>query len=130
MKRATRKVDCFIWIQKHFNPRSHEESDPDSVLPLLKVAKISIHAPMKRATFIFLSIFVLSRISIHAPMKRATDALRYGYVRKPISIHAPMKRATKSTPPAPFTRLLISIHAPMKRATLSYEIRTKHSKHF
>src|SRR5699024_12201310 len=36
--------------------------------------RISIHAPMKRATLIDLEVPELANISIHAPMKRATTA--------------------------------------------------------
>ena len=54
-----------------FNPRSHEGSDPiDAVIN--SICKISIHAPMKGATFLVFHKPDADEISIHAPMKGAT----------------------------------------------------------
>ena len=41
------------------------------------------------------------RVSIHAPVKRATDAPGVDARREAVSIHAPVKRATRSATPSP-----------------------------
>ena len=56
--------------------------------------KISIHAPMKGATFISHALQYANVISIHAPMKGATSSITNDYKYPHISIHAPMKGAT------------------------------------
>ena len=56
---------------------------------------ISIHAPVKGATYQFHAYGLLSHISIHAPVKGATR-VDVGFLHElAISIHAPVKGATK-----------------------------------
>ena len=57
---------------------------------------ISIHAPTKGATIIFLKPSLTSYISIHAPTKGATNFSPDEYPQAWISIHAPTKGATYS----------------------------------
>ena len=57
----------------YFNPRTHEGCDPAPFMTSQAVCDISIHAPMKGATWRMYSFPSLTpRISIHAPMKGAT----------------------------------------------------------
>ena len=59
-----------------------------------ETGEISIHALVKRATYIYSVPFTMTVISIHALVKRATD-IKLGYKKKiSISIHALVKRAT------------------------------------
>ena len=62
-----------IW---DFNPRSHEGSDwcPPDISVLFLV--ISIHAPTRGATFLYLQSQERLPISIHAPTRGATVAFR------------------------------------------------------
>ena len=57
----TRGATYFVKIirvgVKHFNPRSHERSDPTDILPV-NVTDISIHAPTRGATAILHKKFV------------------------------------------------------------------------
>ena len=122
----------------YFNPRSHEGSDKNEKIQLIK-NHISIHAPTKGATHPAVAIIFQNKISIHAPTKGAT-LFPQKHSRIPlISIHAPTKGATlplclkykvrefQSTLPRRerlinilhnFSDILISIHAPTKGATL------------
>ena len=62
----------------------------------LKRFAISIHAPVKGATFIPFTHIIRFSISIHAPAKGATMSLRKNILNLYISIHAPAKGATGS----------------------------------
>ena len=62
------------WCRVHFNPRSREGSDSDTVDEGFGV-HISIHAPAKGATFVGGVSLALILISIHAPAKGATSRL-------------------------------------------------------
>ena len=125
----------------YFNPRSYKRSDSEQTLcsfalttfqsTLLQEERrgsgsgiiyppfISIHAPTRGAT----SLWMLQRnsgsISIHAPTRGATlftMPFRHGPC---ISIHAPTRGATVVARCAVFpTR--ISIHAPTRGATMSF----------
>ena len=55
---------------------------------------ISIHALVKRATKICITLFFVIQISIHALVKRATMCIRSTVGSVAISIHALVKRAT------------------------------------
>ena len=55
---------------------------------------ISIHAPTRGATHVFLLLCLLCPISIHAPTRGATSMLLLKKVCTPISIHAPTRGAT------------------------------------
>ena len=57
---------------------------------------ISIHALAKRATVIFIILFLSKCISIHALAKRATNHYPVAYCPHVISIHALAKRATSN----------------------------------
>ena len=55
----------------YFNPRSHEGSD-QSTSSCKQVYRISIHAPTRGATLLFLIHKLTITISIHAPTRGAT----------------------------------------------------------
>ena len=57
---------------------------------------ISIHAPAKGATQLYIYSWLFSAISIHAPAKGATIHLQFPLCTITISIHAPAKGATRS----------------------------------
>ena len=69
---------------------------------------ISIHAPARGATSIFLYNFAQCHISIHAPARGATQALEASGQCLEISIHAPARGATLSLSNG-FKNLIISI---------------------
>ena len=56
---------------RYFNPRSREGSDMKTI-DISKDVYISIHAPVKGATFRLARTGVVKNISIHAPVKGAT----------------------------------------------------------
>src|SRR5690625_7024227 len=58
-------------LQSHFNPRTHEGCDSNA-LNMLWAVPISIHAPMKGATYDHGHGGFMGKISIHAPVKGAT----------------------------------------------------------
>ena len=58
----------------NFNPRSHERSDIDAVLPSCRNYDISIHAPTRGATDGNWTHTNANGISIHAPTRGATLA--------------------------------------------------------
>ena len=59
----------------YFNPRSREGSDHTSITESAAKIEISIHAPVKGATFHGANCESLWSISIHAPVKGATCLL-------------------------------------------------------
>ena len=63
-------------------------------IPIGKWVQISIHAPTRGATYIALMMILPSLISIHAPTRGATDNLDNGKIINAISIHAPTRGAT------------------------------------
>ena len=61
----------------YFNPRAHEGRDPIPSPALFNFSKeISIHAPMRGATVVYLCNSRKGIISIHAPMRGATIIIR------------------------------------------------------
>ncbi len=77
---------------------------------------ISIHAPTRGATPVYIRFSGTVEISIHAPTRGATTTYA-GTVRlSAISIHAPTRGATKAALPIP-SNMGISIHAPTRGAT-------------
>ena len=67
-----RSTNCFAFLQRHFNPRSHERSD--SILTYAtNDTLISIHAPTRGATDTNTARISHGRISIHAPTRGATN---------------------------------------------------------
>ena len=58
----------------YFNPRPRKEGDIYKVALKVEAGSISIHALVKRATFVPKSFPILATISIHALVKRATEA--------------------------------------------------------
>ena len=61
-------------ITGDFNPRAHEGRDEDAKSLQAYFKKISIHAPMRGATFKNRILYFHNPISIHAPMRGATQA--------------------------------------------------------
>ena len=59
-------------------------------------------------------------ISIHAPVKGATFNFSATKSKLNISIHAPVKGATQKMPIAGYCAYFISIHAPVKGATVGW----------
>ena len=55
---------------------------------------VSIHAPVKGATFSFERCGKFVYVSIHAPVKGATTIYEIHQLRDYVSIHAPVKGAT------------------------------------
>ena len=78
----------------YFNPRPREEGD-DWEANFPDMYDISIHALVKRATYIYLSCLWYTFISIHALVKRATYCDLQQIFKGVISIHALVKRATE-----------------------------------
>ena len=76
-----------------FNPRSHEGSDNNKRLTLIRLV-VSIHAPTKGATTSGNEQVTHKHVSIHAPTKGATLVLSSFCQRVEVSIHAPTKGAT------------------------------------
>ena len=98
MKRATKRYFCMTNAQK-----------------------ISIHALMKRATFVMInSIFVPSDFNPRPHEEGDLSPVLIVCSEKLISIHALMKRATVQNDPR-YSNIVISIHALMKRATSGSE---------
>ena len=85
-----------LLIFTNFNPRTREGCDLQIRSIFLKYLNISIHAPVKGATF------------------KALGAYHAGDL---ISIHAPVKGATKQPDEIIIVKHIISIHAPVKGAT-------------
>ena len=124
-------------INFYFNPRSREGSDFFEFSSIL-FTFISIHAPVRGATFVAVQDSTLAQISIHAPVRGATsdrslksftishfnprsregsDGKYEGFnTLYRISIHAPVRGATVDC----LSRWVlngISIHAPVRGAT-------------
>ena len=70
-KGATRPLTRPSSSARYFNPRSREGSDAECGYPL-SYACISIHAPVKGATYSVWADYVRKLISIHTPVKGAT----------------------------------------------------------
>ena len=123
--------DGDTWIAEinYFNPRSREGSDWWWHPFLTFSFTISIHAPVKGATFKLFYPFWLFKISIHAPVKGATKTTTDEIMVIDISIHAPVKGATSSNRFFP-DRSRISIHAPVKGATFASRFINSPTSHF
>ena len=72
MKGATEVVVSALELIRHFNPRTREGCDLLTKMGGYKNGFISIHAPVKGATYGQLFLLDLIEISIHAPVKGAT----------------------------------------------------------
>ena len=133
-----RVVYIALKVVQNFNPRSREGSDDQLAKTIDDANKISIHAPARGATGLFLHSTWRSgfqstlprgerrksdivsgavyAISIHAPARGATgDAVRK-QIQATISIHAPARGATKKQG-GNRPEYSISIHAPARGAT-------------
>jgi len=60
----------------YFNPRARKERDFGWVIDGTPTQPISIHAPVKSATFTGVDTSAEGEISIHAPVKSATASIR------------------------------------------------------
>ena len=90
---------------------------------------ISIHAPVKGATYASEGDDHVRKISIHAPVKGATQTTYNTTATNQISIHAPVKGATAA--PIDLTGAPgISINAPVKGATVSLQSRLATAEDF
>ena len=79
-----------------FNPRSHEGSDLNAC-GVCGFRRISIHAPTRGATSLFVIRLSVGEISIHAPTRGATNINNCKSAVVNISIHAPTRGATVYT---------------------------------
>ena len=115
---------------------------------MVDIGYVSIHAPVKDATIIHLSIIkqhnsfnprtrkgcdysalfciYIPKVSIHAPVKDATHHHRHRHIPNQVSIHAPVKDAT-SVVTAVTSPTLVSIHAPVKDATRLFQAVKSHT---
>ena len=104
-------------MQTGFNPRSHEGSDIVAGTVSLGVY-VSIHAPTKGATYIFLTVdcnhACFNPRSHEGSDSKPTDVMQQAM---DVSIHAPTKGATLFTS-VNCNEIIVSIHAPTKGATL------------
>ena len=82
---------CSMWFQSTPSWRGRRRSS--TTCPYRAI--ISIHALVKRATFIPFWMSPKEFISIHALVKRATNSIFVLYIINIISIHALVKRATR-----------------------------------
>ena len=78
----------------NFNPRSHKGSDKPAPV-LSSIARISIHAPTRGATYYADEYIKTELISIHAPTRGATVSKAWDKMTPDISIHAPTRGATR-----------------------------------
>ena len=81
-----------------FNPRPREGGDFFRPLPPIIHDIVSIHAPVKGATWLGYCDGGGRFVSIHAPVKGATFLCRYDSRCLDVSIHAPVKGATAAYP--------------------------------
>ena len=96
MKGATNSVISCLCEHAYFNPRTREGCDISACVGGGTIRLISIHAPVKGATFHPHQNFDFSDISIHAPVKGATCVVHAKCIHDfIISIHAPVKGATQ-----------------------------------
>ena len=80
---------------EYFNPRSREGSDP--VVWKAATGRTNFNPRSREGSDLYTSLLKRSsNISIHAPVKGATYILQCGYDDDDISIHAPVKGATCS----------------------------------
>ena len=100
----------------HFNPRSHEGSDPLFLYSCRNIFRFQSTLPRRERLTTESVDSQHSTISIHAPTKGATKFIIYIVYEFLISIHAPTKGATL-LPVIRRFMLPISIHAPTKGAT-------------
>ena len=87
-------LKIYLNSQSGFNPRSREGSDDEYKLTRLQV-EVSIHAPVKGATYSKQLANYKKDVSIHAPVKGATRKCTNVSLRSQVSIHAPVKGATE-----------------------------------
>ena len=78
----------------YFNPRSHKGSDYLMRL-LIPHKSISIHAPTRGATFIFIYFFIFNIFQSTLPQGERQWYLTSSALPWPISIHAPTRGATQ-----------------------------------
>ena len=76
-----------------FNPRAHTGRD-EAKGAFVHTIFVSIHAPTRGATRLWLRRQKTSLVSIHAPTRGATLQSLQGFERLAVSIHAPTRGAT------------------------------------
>ena len=82
---------------------------------------VSIHAPVKGATYELRKPVAELKVSIHAPVKGATPDRAEDWTEDYVSIHAPVKGATCGCLDRSHSLNKVSIHAPVKGATTNLE---------
>ena len=76
-----------------FNPRPRAGGDLNNP-SVVEAILVSIHAPVRGATFILSWTILLPGVSIHAPVRGATAATLDSLMGLSVSIHAPVRGAT------------------------------------
>ena len=108
-----------ICMMHDFNPRTREGCDVDRVHKYLLAHRISIHAPVKGATFWARSeLDGIGRISIHAPVKGATTQRILPRCKKGYFNPRTREGCDPELAEPAVIAGLISIHAPVKGATV------------
>jgi len=107
---------CLEFHFPDFNPRSPAGSDTETNPFVPSAIPISIHAPLRGATFLPIPNATYTPISIHAPLRGATPVYLLPGNNFLISIHAPLRGATKCGGLV-INHSGISIHAPLRGAT-------------
>ena len=107
--------------QRHiyFNPRTREGCDHDGNTVQLFCKTISIHAPVKGATFQGILHFQIGFVDFNPRTREGCDRTTLAEAQQDldISIHAPVKGATPAIGQLLLIDFIISIHAPVKGAT-------------
>ena len=98
-----------------FNPRTREGCDTGRFGESQKV-RVSIHAPARGATYLFVLWQDGESVSIHAPARGATHQRPSEIRSNTVSIHAPARGATWARVNDRRKRA-VSIHAPARGAT-------------
>ena len=103
-------------VQSSFNPRPRAGGDQSSILPYAIGELFQSTPPRGGRQSVAFSLLRLTRVSIHAPARGATGVLCYEVAHHDVSIHAPARGATEWSS-ATSTDLWVSIHAPARGAT-------------
>ena len=114
-KRSDFLLSCFLYTSIPFNPRSYKRSDRYKII-LSSPPTLSIHAPTRGATSLFLFSFSVTSLSIHAPTRGATlhNYLTLCYVK---AFNPRSYKRSDVKIKIGFDMLVLSIHAPTRGAT-------------
>ena len=100
--------------REHFNPRTPDGVRLAVLDILIRLRRISIHAPLTGCDISFNGKVMMIWISIHAPLTGCDPFYKFCCGHKnPISIHAPLTGCDWRASRAVSAALEISIHAPL-----------------